>query len=162
GAAAAVDFSRVRARQHFPSDVLVGSVLGYLVAQSVYHRRHEPQLGGGAWEPPSEFTSEEGKHSPANMGSPYVPLDSWLDPLFDRLIGLGYVQSAFQGMRPWTRMQCAQLLGEAMERFPFGIDESEASRIHQTLVEEFREETARLEGAANIGVRLDSIYQRTT
>lgn len=37
--AATVSVSRVLARQHFPSDVLVGSVFGYLVGGYVVHRR---------------------------------------------------------------------------------------------------------------------------
>jgi len=41
---ATVDFSRVRARQHFPSDVFVGSVIGNLVAQNIYSRHHDPEL----------------------------------------------------------------------------------------------------------------------
>jgi len=36
GLASLVDYSRVRSRQHFPSDVFVGSILGNLVAQNVY------------------------------------------------------------------------------------------------------------------------------
>ena len=44
GLASAVSFARVHGRQHFPSDVFVGSVLGYLVAQSVYSRHHDAEL----------------------------------------------------------------------------------------------------------------------
>ncbi|PYX40294.1 MAG: hypothetical protein DMG81_06745, partial [Acidobacteria bacterium] len=113
GAAAAVDFSRVHARQHFPSDVLVGSVLGYLVAQSVYSRRHEPQIGGGSWDPPSEFLTGESRQSPAYMGSPYVPLDSWVYAALERLAATGYIKTATLGLRPWTRMACAELVSEA-------------------------------------------------
>ena len=39
GAATAVSVSRVVARQHFPSDVLVGSTLGWLVGGYVLHHR---------------------------------------------------------------------------------------------------------------------------
>jgi len=46
GTAAAIDFSRVRGRQHFPSDVLIGSALGYLSAQNIYRRRHDPEPPG--------------------------------------------------------------------------------------------------------------------
>src|SRR6266478_7152859 len=41
GLASLVDYSRVRSRQHFPSDVFVGSILGNLVAQNVYSRHHD-------------------------------------------------------------------------------------------------------------------------
>src|SRR5205085_1327215 len=36
GLASLVDVSRVKAHQHFPSDVLVGSMIGNLVAQNIY------------------------------------------------------------------------------------------------------------------------------
>src|SRR5512146_2407792 len=54
--------------------------------------------------------------SPANMGSTYVPLGSWVYPTIDRLAALGYVQTSFAGQRPWTRMECARLVSEAEER----------------------------------------------
>jgi membrane-associated phospholipid phosphatase len=76
GLASAVSFSRVHGRQHFPSDVLVGSVLGYLIAQSVYSRHHDAELNGSSWASPREFMETRITHSTANMGSPYVPLDS--------------------------------------------------------------------------------------
>src|SRR6202158_1439520 len=41
GLAATVNFSRIRGQQHFPSDVLVGTVIGNLVAQNVYSRHHD-------------------------------------------------------------------------------------------------------------------------
>src|SRR5215475_9076132 len=113
GLASLVDISRVRARQHFPSDVLVGSVLGNLIAQNIYSRHHDPELGGEAWRSISQIFRNDGTHSPANQGSPYVPLDSWIYPALDRLAAMGLIDSGFAGMRPWTRNECARLLGEA-------------------------------------------------
>src|SRR5215467_11069902 len=45
GLASLVTISRVRAKQHFNSDVLVGSMIGNLVAQNIYSRHHDPELG---------------------------------------------------------------------------------------------------------------------
>jgi membrane-associated phospholipid phosphatase len=42
GLATTVSASRVMARKHFPSDVLVGSTLGYLIGGYVVHKRGEP------------------------------------------------------------------------------------------------------------------------
>jgi membrane-associated phospholipid phosphatase len=42
GLAATVSASRVIARQHFPSDVVVGSTLGYMIGGYVVHKRGEP------------------------------------------------------------------------------------------------------------------------
>ncbi|HWP84041.1 MAG TPA: hypothetical protein VNN17_02535, partial [Terriglobia bacterium] len=49
------------------------------------------------------------------VGSTYVPLDSWVYPAMDRLAGLGYLNSAILGLRPWTRSECARLVEEAGE-----------------------------------------------
>jgi membrane-associated phospholipid phosphatase len=103
GAATAVSLSRVKAHQHFPSDVLVGGVLGYLIAQNVYRHRHNAEIGGAAWESPHEFVSDEKMRTPSFMGSPYVPLDSWIYPALERLAALGYVKTISldpSGMRP--------------------------------------------------------------
>jgi hypothetical protein len=40
GLATGVTVSRVAARQHFPSDVLVGSAVGWMIGRYVYHRHH--------------------------------------------------------------------------------------------------------------------------
>lgn len=55
-------------------------------------------------------------------------------------------------------MECARLLEEADERMQG--DSSEPQRIYAALAEEFSDETARLGGAANLGVNLDSVYTR--
>ena len=52
------------------------------------------------------------------MGSPYVPLDSWVYPAMERLAAFGYIKTASLGIRPWTRMECARLVGEAAELAP--------------------------------------------
>ena len=43
----------------------------------------------------------------------YVPLDNWIYPALDRLRGLGYLDTAFLGERPWTRRSIAVMLAEA-------------------------------------------------
>ncbi len=138
----------------------MGSVLGYLVAQSVYHRRHEPELGGRAWESPGEFVSEKSIHSPATIGAPYVPLDSWIYSVFDRLIALGYVQSAFLGLRPWTRAECVRLLEEAEEHSEPN-QTPEAKAMLNALQQELSQDIGLTDGSVRAAARLDSIYTRT-
>jgi membrane-associated phospholipid phosphatase len=41
GLATGVSLSRVLARQHFPSDVVVGSAVGWLVGRYVFHKHHK-------------------------------------------------------------------------------------------------------------------------
>ncbi len=161
GMASAVSFSRVRARRHFPSDVLVGGGLGYLVAQSVYSRRHDPETGGGDWEAPREFVEGERIHSPAYMGSPYVPLDSWIYPALERLEALGYVRTAALGMRPWTRLECARLIAEASESQPDTDSPLQVRELYGSLSREFASELQAADSGQNIHAQLESVYQRS-
>lgn len=161
GTAAAIDYSLVRKRQHFPSDVLVGGLLGYLVAQSVYNRRHEPELGGRGWEAPAEFIHTESAHAPAFMGSPYVPLDSWIYPALERLAAMGYVRSASLGLRPWTRLECLRQVNEAGERDPED-GPPEVRELYESLSSEFASETRQIAGGQNFDARMESVYVRST
>jgi len=113
---------------------------------------------------------------PQNMGSSYVPPDSWVYPQFERLAALGYIHSAYLGIRPWTRMQCARFLEEARESLRYEMAngeglagpaaardiDGEAANLFTALGREFAAETRRLDGAANEGLELDSTYERTT
>jgi hypothetical protein len=155
GAAGLVSYSRVRAGQHFPSDVLVGALIGEFSAYTVYRRHHDPELGGEEWVSWST-KARELFHDPlpGNRGSPYVPLDSWIYPAFDRLAGLGVVESGFAGMRPWTRSECARLVSEAGERV--AVMDSPAGAIYRLLAKEF---TPELDSeSTGPQARVDSVY----
>src|SRR6266566_4628345 len=145
GLASLVDISRIKAQKHFPSDVLVGTVIGNLVAQNIYSRHHDFDLGGGEWRSISQIFRGDGTRSPANQGSPYVPLDSWIYPAMDRLAAMGLIDSGFSGVRPWTRSECARMLGEATDKLEAGPPE--AQKIYQLLETEFQED---LEGASGV------------
>lgn len=160
GMASAVSLSRVRAGQHFPSDVLVGSVLGYLIAQRVYTRRHDPEIGGAEWVSPHEFVSDEKDHSPAFMGSPYVPLDSWVYPALERLAVLGYVRTAILGMRPWTRLECARQVSEALENQADADSPPQVEELYNALAHEFDDEMEGTEGGGNARAQVESVYTR--
>ena len=139
GAAGLVTYSRVRAGDHFPSDVLIGSLLGEFSALTVYRRHHDPELGGDQWVSWSNHAHQLfADPSPGFRGSPYVPLDSWIYPAFERLEGMGVIDSAFAGMRPWTRGECARLVSEAGERVAF--TDSPAGEIYRQLEKEFAPE----------------------
>ncbi len=161
GLASTIALTRVTAKEHFPSDVVVGSALGWYFGRQVYRAHHDPEVGGAGW---GEFfdTKVEGTRNPKYMASPYVPLDSWIYPALQRLIGLGYVQSATLGMRPWTRMACAQMLEEVEQKLSDeGSEDAGVAKIYDELRKEFNTETGRLDGATNVGARVDSVYTRT-
>lgn len=160
GLASAISTSRITAKQHFPSDVLIGGVLGYLTAREVYRRHHDPALGGRDWTTYAENRREEPRST--SFGSPFVPLDNWVYPLFERLAALGYTDTEFLDMRPWTRIECANLVQEASDRLiDGGPDQSEAEGLIETLKMEFADELATISGESNTRVRVESVYSRS-
>ncbi len=161
--ATTISATRVTARQHFPSDVIIGSALGWYFGREVYRAHHDPELGGSGWASFVDEPKDEKPRDPNYMASPYVPVDSWIYPSLERLIALGYLRSPVLGMRPWTRMQCARVLQDAQDVFPEnGADQGETGRIYATLINEFAPEISRLDGAPNLGARVESIYTRST
>src|SRR5208283_3750190 len=81
GAASGISLSRVAARQHFPSDVVVGSALGYLIGRYVYRSHHDPELPGASKSVSEKSFDEKAPpraRTPAEPGSPSVPLNSWV------------------------------------------------------------------------------------
>ena len=165
GLATAVSVSRVNARQHFASDVVIGSALGWYFGHEVYRAHHDPELGGAAWANYFEPSDQPRQRVPGNMSSPYVPPDSWVYPLFDRLAALGFLASAHMDIRPWTRMECARLVDETGEQTHSGDTpggEAGAVTIYRELSQEFAPELARINGAANVGMSFDSVYVRGT
>ena len=167
GGATGISLSRITSRQHFPSDVVVGSALGYLIGRYVYRAHHDPELPGGrANDFNRDFEEQEPPHArtPAELGSPSVPLDSWVYGAFDRLAALGYAPSAYANLRPWTRMECARIIAAASEDLDIndlsadGNPPSEAYRLHVALKTEFSTELERFHGSSASDVRIDSIY----
>jgi hypothetical protein len=161
GLASLVSYSRIRGEQHFPSDVFIGGIVGSLVAQQIYNRHHDPELGGSDWPSIGELF-REGRAAPENRGSPYVPLDSWVYPALDRLAAFGLVDSAFAGDRPWTRRECARLVSET-EELVAGADEenSLAQGLITELEREFRPELQPTEENDGGAFRVESLYSRT-
>ncbi len=64
---------------------------------------------------------------PATLGSPYIPVDSWIYPAVLRLYGLGYIDTVFLGMRPWTRSSVAHMLEQAGARIEDAQDSPDAA-----------------------------------
>jgi len=161
GLATAVSVSAIMGKDHSPSDVLVGSALGWLIGRQVYRAHHDPDLGGGVFGALPGTSEDDRVRDPHNMGSPFVPLDSWVYPAMERLAALGYVQSAMMGLKPWTRIECARLTDEAGEKLETGEKpNNEASQLQARLREEFAYETGLLNGEKNLTARVESVYTR--
>ncbi len=163
GLASAVTVSRVNAKQHFPTDALVGSAIGWFVGEEVYRHHHDPELGGGEWQTYAESREEGPGRRSTSLGSPYVELDSWIYPAIERLAALGYIHSEFLGMRPWTRTECAQLAQEAGDAIRAGSSvPNEADELYTTLIDEFRGDLEKLGDDSERSAQLESVYARVT
>jgi membrane-associated phospholipid phosphatase len=169
GLASTVTLTRVTGKQHFPSDVVVGSALGWYFARQIYRAHHDPELGGTGWtnlkgasDSDKYYKDEDEKtRNPGHMGSAYVPLDSWVYPALERLAALGYVRSALVGLKPWTRIACANLVEESSERLQAAEGSGgELAELQSRLQDEFANEFELLDGGRNLHVSLESAYAR--
>jgi hypothetical protein len=150
GTAAAVSISRVASRQHFPSDVVVGSAMGWLIGRQAYKAHHNPELESTNY---GSFPRDPREFDASKLGSTFVPLDSWVYPALERLAALGFIKTQFSGLRPWTRRECLREIEEAQY---FAQDLPADASVAQTirmLREEFRED-----GQSYQSFAIDSIY----
>jgi hypothetical protein len=158
GLATGVSVTRITGKQHFPSDVLVGSTMGWMIGREVYVRHHNTELGGAGFGTFHSSAESPEDRSSESISSPYVPLDSWIYSAFDRLAALGMIPSAMEGMKPWTRHECARLLEEASSEMD-DFSSNEAARLYADLSKEFVRE---MNGAETNYAALDSLYTRVT
>jgi hypothetical protein len=63
--------------------------------------------------------------APAEMGSPYIPVDSWIYSAMMRLYALGYIDEMYLNMRPWTRVSAEHMLEQASA----GIQDAEDDKV---------------------------------
>ena len=110
---------------------------------------------------PQDQTAEIVPDNSGPSSSVYVTLDSWIYPAFDRLHALGYADTAFMGLRPWTRRSCLHILEETAPLIERAPNDAEAKRIFAALAEEFGED-----GKPSLGLRaahaeLDELYSRS-
>ena len=159
GLALGVSLARAASDQHFLSDVFVGGLIGYQIGRHVYKVRHNPEIDDDL-KIVAEQTSAP---RPTNAASVYVPLDSWIYPAMERLVGFGYIDTAFLGLRPWTRMSCAQMLIQMSDKIKYHTDiPSEIYQLQKALDEEFAPELATWDGHPTESLQLDSVYTRVT
>ena len=89
-----------------------------------------------------------------SASSTFVTLDSWIYDAFDRLHGLGYVDTAYLGLKPWTRLSCLHILQQTSVRIALAPAHSEARHIYAALAAEFS-------GEGESDAELDEVYSRS-
>jgi membrane-associated phospholipid phosphatase len=150
--ATAISVSRVAGRQHFPSDVVAGAAIGWLIGQQVYRAHHDPDIDDAEF---GSFVSDPQEGRRSQLGSVFVPLDSWIYPELKRLAAMGYIRTQFLGIQPWTREECLRQLQEAEY---FAQDLSTPPWITRT-IELLKSELGQ-DGQHFYSVGIDSVYGR--
>ena len=105
---------------------------------------HSAFASGRPWVPdqvmqPASAQNDDPECIPRATGSPYIPVDSWVYPAMMRLHGLGYVESAYLGMRPWTRASLGHMLENVADRLEDSDDgplADEAQELYDALSRE--------------------------
>ena len=98
---------------------------------------------------------------PAAMGSPYIPVDSWVYPALWRLYGLGFLDHIFLNLRPYTRNSVSNMLdqvGAKIDDADPGPATDEAEGIYDALLRELTQETTGPCGRHAGQARMDSVY----
>jgi hypothetical protein len=92
------------------------------------------------------------------LGSTYIPMDSWIYPAMARLYSLGYLDTAFLGLRPWTRLSALHMLektGPALEN-DGGPANDEAEEIYLQLMQELSPDAL----GQGLHAETDTVYTR--
>ena len=91
-------------------------------------------------------------------GSTYVPMDSWMYPALDRLHSLGYLDTAYFGIRPWTRLAILHMLQESSDRIDSDSDNDEARAIYLALRKELQADLDNSTELNHPRAQLESVY----
>lgn len=108
--------------------------------------------------PPSSPAMNASPSQTSTAGSPYVPVDSWIYGAVDRLYSLGYVDTAYLGLRPWTRMSIAHMLERSAPALEAATNDQLAQAIFLALMHEFQPDVERALAPPQFHVQPQSVY----
>ncbi|MGC2511072.1 MAG: capsule assembly Wzi family protein, partial [Acidobacteriaceae bacterium] len=105
------------------------------------------------------FTIVPASEIAGNLGSTYIPLDSWMYPALMRLYSLGYLSTSFVDMRPWTRLSVLRMLFAEQERIHSDTNNEQALEIYNAVLAEL-EGDIHTTGYWTTNATLESLYER--
>jgi Capsule assembly protein Wzi len=94
-----------------------------------------------------------------SLGSTYIPLDSWMYPEIMRLYSLGFLDTVFLGMRPYTRTSVAHMLDASAGKI-YNSDSDEAKEIYSALSHELAPDLEIPLDAHRGHSEIESVYTR--
>lgn len=123
----------------------------------------QPEMATDAGQVTSDASGPATPCEPAKLGSPYIPVDSWVYPAMLRLYSLGYVNTVYLGMRPWTRASVMHMLEEAgnlIEDSEADVDPgaSQAREIYDAINSELHDDMEGPCGPHQGSTRIESVY----
>lgn len=92
-----------------PVLLCAGALAGVLLAANVL-MADPPGAPSGTAQAEGSANTPASVCEPASLGSPYIPVDSWVYPAVMRLYSLGFAGDIFLGIRPWTRASLLHVL----------------------------------------------------
>jgi hypothetical protein len=93
------------------------------------------------------------------LGSAFIPVDSWVYPAMLRLYGLGYLDTMYLAMRPYTRRSALHIL-QASEDAILSGDDEQAQEILAALLNELPDEGIAGKSARAAVYGVQSVYTR--
>jgi len=93
------------------------------------------------------------------QGSAYIPMDSWVYPAMMRLYSMGFLDTAFIGMRPWTRQSAVHMLRQSRQSI-LDSNNEQAQDIFDKLMHEFEAEAPVGNATRGVVYGLQSVYTR--
>jgi hypothetical protein len=97
-------------------------------------------------------------------GSVYISMDSWIYPAMERLYALGYIDTAFLGLRPWTRLSCLHMLERSQMKIftaPDSPGNRDARQLFDSLARELYNSRDALDpDRSNAHAELERLYAR--
>jgi hypothetical protein len=112
---------------------------------------------------PQQFTRFTAPVAPikhiGSLGSTYIPLDSWMYPQILRLYSLGYIDTVFVGMRPYTRLSVMNMLDQSADAI-YNSGDEQAIDIYRALRYELAGDVESPIDRSAGRIKLDSVYTR--
>ena len=140
---------RLKSFSFFCAVLLSTALLSQTQAQTTTQQPFPP-----GYRPPAEMITTSAE------GSTYVPMDSWIYPALDRLHSLGYLDTAFLGLRPWTRLSIAHMLQETSDRVDSDNGNDEAKDIYLAVLKEVQPDIDNSSELNHPSGELDNVYEQ--
>jgi len=97
--------------------------------------------------------------TPDRFSSAYIPDDSWMNSALQRLYSMGFVNTMYLGMRPWTRRSVLHML-QTSQADILASDNEQAQQILAALLTELSSEIPDNSVARGLVYGVDSSYTR--